>query len=773
MMMSDNSILVTVVIPAYNHGAYISQCIESVLEQGIQDLELIIIDDASSDNTAAIAEKYTLDDRVTLIRNENNLGSYANNSKAIRVGQGKYFVWLHGDDYLLPGHLNDALVRLEDNPHCDLAYSPCYWVDEQDRIIRLSQHPGHCLHEYAGGRNEVAELLTYDNYVTPSSAVMRRSALDKFTGFDINIRAGDWYLFVQLALNNSNFIFINRASTCYRIHEGQFSNEFYQSDKPLMAHIGILENVLINGQANRLLPWYTPIQEHLVNRISGYTEKTISVAIDRLKLIQNTMKQAHDDSMCRDMVTEPLVSIIIETRDNPEELHTSLASLAGQSYQNWEAIIVNNSGCDVSGLIDRFNLQDKLHYIQLERESSYSTVINAGLRFAKGEVISYLHTGETWASEHVQQVIKSMSGTTRHVVYSGNVDIHKISPSQPISMSALAHSTEVLGMVRVVEEGSRINDIQGFVQRLANIVDIYHLKNSAVVKNDAESPGASTGEAFISDRIENKDTADTHPLVSIIVPTYNRPLALKNALESIKAQDYQHWEVIVVNDAGEDVEQIVTTMDSNNRIRYFCHEHNKGLSAARNTGLKQVSGEIVCYLDDDDVFLPPHLGTLVNSLVHSDAGLVYTDSVHVLEEEENGVVHYSQQGNQYTHDQFSIERLHIGNFIPVNTFAHYRHLLDKVGDFDTELSALEDWDMLLRLSRVTKFQHIPVTTVEVRVRNSDIDNMSVRERKRYPILYREMYDRYDDLGNPEISEQRLHTIKHLDEMSQNLVNSQH
>jgi glycosyltransferase involved in cell wall biosynthesis len=116
------------------------------------------------------------------------------------------------------------------------------------------------------------------------------------------------------------------------------------------------------------------------------------------------------------------------------------------------------------------------------------------------------------------------------------------------------------------------------------------------------------------------------PSVSVVVPTHDRPDTLREALASIAAQTYDDLEAIVVNDAGADVRAVVDTFPF---ARLVEHEQNRGLAGARNTGIRAARGTYVAYLDDDDIFLPEHLGTLVSVLESTGAAVAYGDAVMV------------------------------------------------------------------------------------------------------------------------------------------------
>jgi O-antigen biosynthesis protein len=121
-------------------------------------------------------------------------------------------------------------------------------------------------------------------------------------------------------------------------------------------------------------------------------------------------------------------------------------------------------------------------------------------------------------------------------------------------------------------------------------------------------------------------TGSEAPLVSVIVPTYNRPDMLAATLESILNQTYQRLEIIVVNDCGLEVENIAGWLNRQGNITYVRHACNRGLAAARNTGIKLARGKYLAYLDDDDLFYPDHLETLVTALEGSRFRVAYTDA---------------------------------------------------------------------------------------------------------------------------------------------------
>jgi glycosyltransferase involved in cell wall biosynthesis len=215
-----------------------------------------------------------------------------------------------------------------------------------------------------------------------------------------------------------------------------------------------------------------------------------------------------------------------------------------------------------------------------------------------------------------------------------------------------------------------------------------------------------------------------NPAISVIVPTHNRPHLLARALESIGNQTYNDYEIIVVQDGGESVAEVVSKARSNGLpVRLFIHSESKGLSGARNTALRNSRGKWIAYLDDDNLFLPGHLQTLLQKLEEKDAQIAYTRSYTVSEAFEGG--HWVEKSrNIYQSGIFETDSFLKTNITPVLNVMHARFCWEVVGEFDESLPLLEDWDYWIRLSRYWNFVYVPTITAEIRVREDRPDNLT-------------------------------------------------
>ena len=187
-------------------------------------------------------------------------------------------------------------------------------------------------------------------------------------------------------------------------------------------------------------------------------------------------------------------------------------------------------------------------------------------------------------------------------------------------------------------------------------------------------------------------TRSKKPLVSVIIPTYNRGWMLKEAIDSVLAQDFTDFELIVVDDGStDDTGQVLAAYDQK---VIAVHQSNRGVSAARNRGIGAASGQLIAFLDSDDLWLPRKLSTQVD-FFHSnpDAVINQTEEIWI----RNGV----RVNPKTRHHKFSgmiFEKSLALCLVSPSAVMMRRSLFDEVGLFDEDLPACEDYDLWLRLS---------------------------------------------------------------------------
>lgn len=211
MSESKNLPLVSVVVPCYNRARYVREAIDSALAQTYPSLEIIAVDDGSTDDTPAILASYS--PRIKVITQKNGGSSVARNA-AFEASHGEFLAWLDSDDAWLPEKIQCQIDAAHRWPEANLIHTRCVGVDEnsQPPPSKMLLCPEPVLEEH------ILEQLLDECQVMTSSCMLRREALESVGGFDPQwLFAEDWELYLRLALH-APFVFVPAPLTRYRVH---------------------------------------------------------------------------------------------------------------------------------------------------------------------------------------------------------------------------------------------------------------------------------------------------------------------------------------------------------------------------------------------------------------------------------------------------------------------------------------------------------------------------------------------------------------------------
>ncbi|HUE79327.1 MAG TPA: glycosyltransferase [Sphingomicrobium sp.] len=192
------------------------------------------------------------------------------------------------------------------------------------------------------------------------------------------------------------------------------------------------------------------------------------------------------------------------------------------------------------------------------------------------------------------------------------------------------------------------------------------------------------------------ETSGIDPLVTIVLPTFNRADMLMEAVESIIAQTYRRWELLVVDDGSTDatIERVERLADS--RIKLVRLAHSGNISRVRNAGVAAATGEYLAFLDSDDLWLPRRLETQLRALQSSQASWCYANIRHI--DRAGAPVPFRAGRFRALSGRIAAQLLNDQTGAFIVTWLVRRRLFDEVGGFDEGLLTHGDLDLALRLS---------------------------------------------------------------------------
>jgi teichuronic acid biosynthesis glycosyltransferase TuaG len=218
------------------------------------------------------------------------------------------------------------------------------------------------------------------------------------------------------------------------------------------------------------------------------------------------------------------------------------------------------------------------------------------------------------------------------------------------------------------------------------------------------------------------------PLVSVIMPAFNVERYIAESIQSVIAQTYRRWELIIIDDgstdATADVVQGLASSDS--RIRLISQQNQK-LAKARNAGLRQSEGELIAFLDSDDLWIKEKLELQVKALKENAADLVFSDGFIFHDDNvfDESLTFATLVGGFDGAEMF--RDLMLMNRIPILSVLTRRKVLDEVGGFDERRDrGAEDYDLWLRISRCDhRFYGMRERLVRYRVRSDSMSRQTV------------------------------------------------
>ena len=255
MIKEENKGLVSVIIPNYNHSRYLKERIESVLNQTYCNIEVIILDDCSTDRSIDIIEQYRSNTRIKqIIINESNSGStFRQWQKGFMYATGEYIWIAESDDIAHPDFLKTIIDRMSEDENIVLGFSSMYRIDENGNnqgVINVTSRGGkHIMRGEDFIRNN---MLFGCHILNASSAIFRRKALQRVSPeYTDYVGSGDYLFWIEIA-RQGNVVKVNQPLDYFRNHSNKVTPRVVATGIQFEEVHRIVENIYSLGYCTKL-----------------------------------------------------------------------------------------------------------------------------------------------------------------------------------------------------------------------------------------------------------------------------------------------------------------------------------------------------------------------------------------------------------------------------------------------------------------------------------------------------------------------------------------
>jgi glycosyltransferase involved in cell wall biosynthesis len=222
---------VSFVVPCYRLGHLLRDCVESILSQSFQDLEVLIMDDCSPDATPEVARSFD-DPRVRYVRHADNMGHLQNYNAGIEMSRGEYVWLISADDRLRRPYVVERFVSVLDQyQQVGYVFCPVKRFDEQGETTLYGQHGDD---DWVKGGHEFLQTLAHGNSVPAASGLVRRSMYERYGMFPLDMPfAGDWFMWALFALH-AKVAYLAEPMVGWRVHAANMTHHFRARPLALM-----------------------------------------------------------------------------------------------------------------------------------------------------------------------------------------------------------------------------------------------------------------------------------------------------------------------------------------------------------------------------------------------------------------------------------------------------------------------------------------------------------------------------------------------------------
>ena len=483
---------VSVIIPTYNRANFLGEAVASALGQDYQDVEVIVIDDGSTDETQSVLATFR-DPRLVRVRQDNAGRSRARN-RGIAMARGEYITFLDSDDYYLPSKVGTQVAFLDANLQFGMAYMSGFCVDDHRQSLNQVYR--------ASVTGKIYPHIAFfrPHTITLPNVMVRKEILDEVGPFDEAMtRFEDTDMWRRIS-KRTPIVGIDEIGAHIRTHAGNkleslapetiaSAVDYYA--KKICAEDKDMDPIVVGAGVRRLFDFY-------------------GTGLLSVKAFEPVGNRLMDEGRA---YFEPLVSIVIPVYNGANYLSLAIESALAQTYRNIEIIVVND-GSDDKGATARIARKygDRIRYFE-KKNGGVASALNLAIGEARASFISWLSHDDLYTPDKIERQIAYLAeqpDPNRCIIYgdysvfssawSDSADI-ELPPTDPanfryfITVQNILHGCTLLlpkaafDKHGVFDESLRTTQDYDFWFRIAEDFDFLHLPGGVVKSRSHEEQG--------------------------------------------------------------------------------------------------------------------------------------------------------------------------------------------------------------------------------------------------------------------------------------------
>ena len=651
---------VTVILTSYNHDKYIRETIDSILNQTFKDFELIIWDDASTDNSWEIIQSYN-DSRIKIFRSERTERGLINKALMSGEAQGEYIAIHHSDDVWDLTKLEKQVKFLDENSQYGAVFTNVQVINENSELFEDKNHPYYSIFDQPNrNRYEWLNFFFYKgNALCHPSLMIRKECYENCGLYRYGLaQLADFDMWIRICLEYEIFI-LSEKLTKFRVRD----NEANSSGN------SIGNNIRLKNDFSFVIKFFlniTNIKElkecfpNYVKYIKSNASSLVPEYIIAMSAVENK----------RNEIAQFGLSILYELiNSDKKEL------LLKYHNFNYDDLIQLSSKLDIYSfkLVQEKDQQIQERDQQIQERDQQIQEKEVHIQNLNSEII---HLHNVAQSMRIKNRIKNI---VKLFIPQKIWKIIKYVKNNPSSIKLGLYTLKTQGFKALINRISKVDNLSN--DRILNSYTYNEPEyNNIIIKQLKEF---------------NKK-----PLISIIMPVYNvDPKWLDLAIKSVEKQWYDNWELCIADDKSTNEETIKYLRSiKNQKVKVKLLDTNLNISGSSNAALDLASGEYIALMDNDDEITPDALYEVVKVINEIDADFIYSDEDKL---EMDGTFSDPHFKPDFAPDMF-LSQNYISHLGVIK-----KELIEKVDGFTIGLEGAQDYDLYLKVfEHANKIFHI-------------------------------------------------------------------